>query len=105
MVPGGLTNETRIQPCGKGLILPLIWGSFRIVMERNARAHTQKPTRMNPFFGEAGYRKLTRAQELANLFCHSRTAPAAQSPRTLHPESWVGRFTSPTLAFLVVNQL
>lgn len=77
MVPRELINSTQIQPCSKGLILSLIWGSFHSVMEGNARAHTYTHIKWNPLFGEASYRKLTYAQELANLFCHIWIVSAA----------------------------
>ena len=103
MVPRELINSTQIQPCSKGLILSLIWGSFNIVMEGNARAHTHTHIKWNPLFGETSYRKLTYAQELANLFCHIWIVPAASvTTHTKTQPSWVGFYTSPTLKILAL---
>ena len=105
MVPWEVINSAQICHAAKGLILSLIWGSFRIVMEENtrARAHTHthththtslNPHKWNPLFGEASYRKLTYAEELANLSGHIRVLPTAS----------VTAHTNPGILGLILHQ-
>lgn len=46
----------------------LLWGSSHIVMERNARAHTPKPTRMNPLLRRSRLQETDRHRNLLTSF-------------------------------------
>ena len=81
MVPREVINSTQICHTAKVLFCPSS-GEVFILSWRKTHVHTHihtslNPHKWNPLFGEASYRKLTYAQELANLFCHIRIVPAA----------------------------
>lgn len=82
MVPGGLTKWNTSPAVRQGSSSASHLGKFSYCHGEKRTCTHPETHRMNPFFGKAGYRKLTWAQELANPFCHIRTVPAA--PVTTH---------------------
>ena len=97
-VPWEVINSAQICHAAKVLFC-LSSGEVFILSRRKTHVHTHthtslNPHKWNPLFGEASYRKLTYAEELANLSGHIWVLPTAS----------VTAHTNPGILGLILHQ-